>query len=85
MKFLDDGALRFSDTHGKHFEVQTATKGNVQTLICQHQHSGLAIDASTAATRWCGEQMDYGMAVGGLLEQQERQRLGQQRFSAAAM
>ncbi len=74
VQFLDDGALQFSDAQGKRFEVQTATQGNVQTLICQHQHIGLAIDARTAVTRWCGERMDYDMAVGGLLEEQERKR-----------
>ena len=74
VQFLDDGALRFSDASGKRFEVQTATQGNVQTLICQHQHIGLAIDARTAVTRWCGGRMDYGMAVGGLIEEQARKR-----------
>jgi hypothetical protein len=34
-----------------------------------HQEQGIHIDSETAATRWRGERMDYGLAIQGLLQQ----------------
>ena len=73
VQVLDDGALRFRNTHGKRFEAQAPAWGDTHSLALQHQHIGLKIDARSAITRWCGEAVDYGMAIGGLLAQQERQ------------
>jgi hypothetical protein len=33
---------------------------------------GIAIDASTAATRWRGERMDHALAIEVLLQRRER-------------
>jgi len=35
---------------------------------------GIDIDPDTAISRWCGERLDYDMAVEGLLCQQEQAR-----------
>lgn len=35
---------------------------------------GIHIDSNTAATRWRGERMDYGLAVGILCDQELRSR-----------
>jgi len=40
----------------------------VQALKACHSALGLKIDAETGASGWCGETMDYDLAVSGLLE-----------------
>jgi len=52
----------------------------IQALKACHSALGLKIDAETGASGWCGEPMDYDLAVSGLLEadnpgQPERNRL----------
>ena len=74
IQILDDGALRFAGTDGKRFDAAVPTQGDEHALVCQRQRNGIQIDARTAVTRWCGEPMDYGMAVGGLLAQQNSER-----------
>jgi hypothetical protein len=37
-----------------------------------HERHGVHIDKDTAATRWCGEKMDYGLAIEVLLQQAAR-------------
>jgi len=36
-----------------------------------HRALGLEIDAETGASGWCGETMDYELAVSGLLDAEE--------------
>ena len=74
VQVLDDGELRFSNAQGKRFEDQVSAGGDAHSLVCQHQHVGIKIDARSAVTRWCGEALDYGMAIDGLMAQQARQR-----------
>lgn len=75
VQVLNDGALRFSGAQGQRFEVSSPTQGDAHTLVCQHRHSGINIDPNTAVTRWCGERMDHGLAIEGLLAQQKRARV----------
>ena len=74
LRVLDDGALRFHNANGKRFDAQQVTTGDANTLIHEHHCCGPAIDAHTAVTKWRGETMDYGLAVGCLLDQEERLR-----------
>ncbi|MGE0798611.1 MAG: DUF222 domain-containing protein [Lautropia sp.] len=70
---LDDGALRFSAPGGgRPFESALPSTGDGRQIVLQHRQDGLAIEAGTAVTRWCGERMDYGIAVEGLLREQQR-------------
>lgn len=73
---LDDGAWRFVLPNGARLEScargHTLPMGDWRILAVAHERSGLRIDARTAATRWCGERMDYGMAIDGLLYRQQR-------------
>jgi len=43
-------------------------------LLDAHDEQGIHIDSDTAATRWCGEHMDYGLAIQGLLQLSDRAR-----------
>lgn len=68
---LDDGAWRFSKRTGE--SLHSCAPGCTGSLIDwtrlqeSHREQGLVIDATTAATRWRGEAMDYGIAVDALL------------------
>jgi len=70
----DDGALRFIGAHGQRLEPALNMVGDPAQLVCRHRTEGIDIDPSTVVTRWCGERLDYHMAVEGLLRQQERGR-----------
>jgi hypothetical protein len=48
--------------------------GVICRLALQHEADGIRIDRNTAATRWRGERMDYGLAVEVLLAQTRRAR-----------
>ena len=74
VRMLDDGALRFTGSRGQHFGGVVSSAGDATRLIHQHRWEGIAIDSATAVTRWCGERLDYGMAVEGLLRQEEQAR-----------
>jgi hypothetical protein len=41
----------------------TQPLGDWKRLPAIHQERGIHINASTAATRWTGERMDYGLAT----------------------
>ncbi|MFT4103744.1 MAG: hypothetical protein QM674_22485, partial [Burkholderiaceae bacterium] len=66
----------FSDAHGRPFEPAAPMAGDDRQIVLRHHQAGLAIDAGTAVTRWAGERIDYGMAVGGLLAEQARLHRG---------
>ncbi|MFT3803558.1 MAG: DUF222 domain-containing protein [Burkholderiaceae bacterium] len=76
VRVLNDGALRFNDSHGHPFEPAAPMTGDDRQIVLRHRRAGLVIDADTAVTRWAGERIDYGMAVGGLLAEQARQQRG---------
>ena len=56
---LDDGAWRFVKPSGEAFVSAAAQRTWPLDLMAANRAHGLAIDASTAATRWRGERMDH--------------------------
>ena len=75
---LDDGAWRFSKRSGE--SLHSCAPGCTQPIIDwtrlqeSHREQGIVIDASTAATHWRGEKMDYGIAIDALIGRAERAR-----------
>ncbi len=71
VQILDDGAIRFVQPNGECFDSvslnHTRPLGNWRQLPAIHQQAGIHIDAKTAATRWDGGPMDYGMAMDSLM------------------
>jgi hypothetical protein len=84
---LDDGALRYLRPDGRPYEpypppdepgldespLDDSPRGEA-ALIAEHAACGLDIDAHTATPLWQGERMDYGLAVQGLMDCEERSR-----------
>jgi len=54
----------------------TQPLGDWRSLPTQNVERGISIDARTAATRWGGESMDYGLAVEVLLQKARKRREG---------
>jgi hypothetical protein len=73
---LDDGAVRFLRPDGRTFDSvapeHTRALSDWRELPAAHERQGIHIDKKTATTRWRGEKMDYGLAVGGLLHRARR-------------
>jgi hypothetical protein len=73
---LNDGAIRFVKPNGQPFD--SIVPGFTQPLSewtqipVSNERAHLHIDERTAATKWGGESMDYGLAVQVLLQQQSR-------------
>jgi hypothetical protein len=68
---LDDGAIRFVQPNGECFDTvlpsHTRPLGDWRQLPTTHKRMGIHITATTAATRWDGGPMDYGMAMDSLM------------------
>jgi hypothetical protein len=60
---LDDGAIRFVQPNGQSFDSDARMFGDWRELPALHERAGIHIDARTAATRWDGGPMDYGLAM----------------------
>jgi hypothetical protein len=74
---LPDGTLNFNRPDGQAFErlspnEKLSWRGTELAQV--HDEQGIPIDCHTAVTRWCGERMDYGLAIQVLLQQAERAR-----------
>jgi len=71
VQVLDDGAIRFVQPDDECFDCvslnHTHPIGDWRQLAIVHERAGIHIDAKTAATRWDGGQMDYGMAMDVLM------------------
>ena len=71
VQVLDDGAIRFVQPDGECFDSvspnHTQPIGDWRQLAIVHERAGIHIDAKTAATRWDGGPMDYGIAVDALM------------------
>ena len=69
---LDDGAFRFikpnGDTLDSIAEGFTQPLSDWTELPAANAERGIHIDNKTAATRWCGETMDYGLGIEVLLQ-----------------
>ncbi len=76
IEILDDGALRFVRPDGRTFDSiapgHTQPFSDWKQLPAVHRQHGIHIDRKTAATRWTGESMDYGLAMDVLLQQARR-------------
>jgi len=74
---LPDGGWRFLHPDGRHFEVIRCTQpASYDWSDLEHTHTalGIRIDSDTAATRWCGERIDYDLGVWVLCNQAKRAR-----------
>jgi Domain of unknown function (DUF222)/HNH endonuclease len=69
VQILDDGAIRFVQPNGESFDSAVRTHGDWRELLTLHERVGIHIDATTAATRWDGGPMDYGLAMDALWNQ----------------
>ena len=81
IEIANDGALRFVTKDGPSFlsplparpggeqgsPADDVLQGDWTQLLVEHNSTGLTINPNTAVTRWGGESMDYGIAVGALL------------------
>jgi hypothetical protein len=81
IQVLDDGALRFLRPNGPSFD--SVAPDHVHPfdwtqLPAEHQKLGIHINEHTAATKWTGESMDYGLAVEVLLDHARRAKQREQ-------
>ena len=61
---LDDGAFRFTNTHGLAIKPpKRHATSSPDTIIVQNASLGLAIDCETATAHWHGERIDYDHAL----------------------
>ncbi len=71
VQVLDDGAIRFGQPNGESFDSvsrnHTRPIADWRQLPAVHKHAGIQITAKTAATRWDGRPMDYGLAMDSLM------------------
>jgi hypothetical protein len=63
VQVLDDGAIRFVQPNGESFDSASRLCGDWRELPAIHERAGIHINSKTAATRWDGGPMDYGMAI----------------------
>ena len=76
VEILDDGAFRFLKLDGT--SIDSIAPGYTQPisdwrrLPAIHHENGIHVNEKTAATRWRGERMDYGLAVQVLAIKQAR-------------
>ena len=71
---LDDGALRFIDPAGRPVQASMPMRGDLHAIVQYHEQHGPDIDPETAVTRWCGERMDYDIAIGCLVHRRLRHK-----------
>jgi Domain of unknown function (DUF222)/HNH endonuclease len=68
---LDGGAWRFTNARGESLDAcapgRTRPLGDVDAMKAANTARGADVNASTAATRWRGERMHYGITIDSLL------------------
>ncbi|MBX5463048.1 MAG: hypothetical protein IRZ28_18415 [Steroidobacteraceae bacterium] len=73
IEVLDDGAFRFVKPDGQTLDSLPPQRPSAWTqLALHHEQAGLSVHPGTAVTRWTGESVDYGLAVGVLLAAAKR-------------
>ncbi|HMN84176.1 MAG TPA: HNH endonuclease signature motif containing protein, partial [Burkholderiaceae bacterium] len=72
IRVLDDGALRFIDPAGRPVQASVPMRGDLGSIVRHHEDQGPSIGPETAVTRWCGEPMDYDIAIGCLVHRRLR-------------
>jgi hypothetical protein len=71
VQVLDDGAFRFVRPDGQSFDSHAPSAPRQldwMQLVAAHQARQIRITPHTAITRWQGEELDYELAVDGLLQ-----------------
>jgi hypothetical protein len=75
---LSDDALRFLRPDGRAVDSvapgYTQPLGDWEYLPSSNRERGVSIGVKTAATRWAGERMDYGLAVEVLMQRVARRK-----------
>jgi hypothetical protein len=88
IRVLDDGAVRFLRPDGRAIDSvaggHTQPLGDWQYLATQNGERGVHITENTAATKWAGERIEYGLAVEVLLQRWRRGGLGKERVDAGS-
>jgi 5-methylcytosine-specific restriction endonuclease McrA len=77
VKARSEGGWQFSTPDGKEFQpvhADATIEYEGTELETEHRAQDLSITATTAATRWRGERMDYDLAVFLLCDKAERER-----------
>jgi hypothetical protein len=77
VKARSEGGWQFSTPDGKEFQpvhADATIEYEGTELETEHRAQNLSITATTAATRWRGERMDYDLAVFLLCDKAERER-----------
>ena len=69
---LDNGALRFVAPDGRPYAAASTIGPTASPPLLPLHAAGAEISADTAACRWRGERMDYGLAIEVLLAQRAR-------------
>ena len=75
VQVLDDGAIRFIRPDGQSFESHAPgapRQVDWMQLVAAHQARQIHVTPHTAITRWQGEQLDYELAVQGLMQRANR-------------
>jgi hypothetical protein len=75
VQVLDDGAFRFVRPDGQSFDSPapgTPRQLDWMQLVSAHQARQIKVTPRTAVTRWLGEELDYELAVDGLLQRAKR-------------
>jgi hypothetical protein len=77
IKAMDDGGWQFLNQEG--FPYKGAYRADAPAYAAdalRSVHDAFNITPHTAATRWTGERMDYGLALQGLFDQRNRRAHG---------
>jgi hypothetical protein len=69
---LDDGSFRFVKSSGESFDSPAPTQSDWTELVAAQAATEIRITPSTAVTRWTGEALDLGLAVGTLMQKWEK-------------
>jgi hypothetical protein len=73
IQILNDGALRFLKPDGQSVDsVAPHQTVDWTQLPALHVERGIHITERTAVTKWCGESLDYGLAVEVLLDRSRK-------------
>jgi hypothetical protein len=71
---LDDGAFRFVRPDGQSFDSPLPPTTNGSAIRLAHERAQIRITPTTAVTRWTGEALDLALAVGWLMQADDRRK-----------
>lgn len=88
IKTCENGAWEFFDGQGRPYHngrPKDPPAHEWNEILRVHEEKGIYIEPGTAATRWCGERMDYDLALICLFNQRDRHRERQEDVSAETL